>query len=188
MQCTLGNGAGGSVAGEFSGGRRPLPRPGISRDDCAAQSVAQPAPEAPLIGSVILQILMQRRCYGVFYGGLHPMGREAGAGPLAKTGCSATPFPRPVRELRGSGARSYAGERTLSKRRMLPMLPIWMMLFRDHAVRWRRRQNQEKSEGERLPHANGICKYFSDDSNGMTWWLIAKSVRNRTPVARTKKP
>lgn len=157
MQCTLRNSAGGSVAGESSSGRRPLPCPGISRDDCAAQSVSQPAPEPPLVRSVIVQIFMQRRCYGVFYGGLHRMRREPGAGPLAKTGCSATPFRRPVRELRGSGARSYAGECTLSKRRTLPMLPILMMLLRDHTVRWRRRQNQEKSEGERLPHANGFA-------------------------------
>lgn len=163
MKRALGKGAGGRVAGESSDSGCSLSGSRIVGDHCAAKSVPEPRAEAAAVGSVIVQIFVQRCGNRMLDGGFDTMSGQARAGALAEARGSATPLTRSVSKLGDPSTSAYSSERTFSKSGVFPVLPIWMVLpLGDRRLAHNQRQQQQARDD--YPHNESECKYGAERS------------------------
>lgn len=92
---------------------------------------------------MITKVFMPRGCDAVFDGGLDYVFSKPGRDALAETGDAATPFMRASHRVLNRGARSNARNGRLAERRVLPLLPVRVLVDRRTA---RRSEYQNESE------------------------------------------
>lgn len=72
-----------------------------------------------------MKILVERRCHGMFDGGLHGVGGKSRTQAFPKTG-SSSPFVGLMTELSDPCVTRHSGDRLFAESRVLPVLSIWV--------------------------------------------------------------
>ena len=127
VESRLRNCACGCMARQSSYSGTALSGPGVASDHSTFQGVPQPRTKATFRGTVIMQVLVERRRNGVLDGSFYRVGRHSRTQPFSKARSAAPVIPWMAAQLTHSRTRSHAAQRPLPEGRMLPVLTVRML-------------------------------------------------------------